>query len=348
VEEGHEVTILTFKLQYPGFLFPGKTQFSAAQEPDDLKIDVAINSINPLNWIRVGRKYKKLMPDVVVFRYWMPFMGPCLGTIARFIKKNKYSRCYAITDNIIPHEKRIGDRPFTTYFLKSIHGFIAMSRKVLSDISLFNEDKPRKYIPHPLYDDFGPAIDKDVAKLALGLDAETNYLLFFGFIRAYKGLDLLLKSFKKVDRERINVKLMVAGEFYENEEYYLDLIEQLGLKDEVILHTDFIPNNHVPLYFSAVDMVTQTYKSATQSGVTQIAYYYKKPMLVTDVGGLAELIPHQKVGYVCAQDENEIARSIEDFYTGNRAESFRAHIEDERKRFEWSSLVEELLTLEKV
>lgn len=347
METGHEVTILTFKLQYPSFLFPGKTQYADANEPEDLDIDVAINSINPFNWLRVGRKYNRLKPDLVVYRYWMPFMGPCLGTLARIINRNKHSRSYAITDNIIPHEKRIGDRPFTSYFLKPMQGFIAMSRKVLFDISIFNNSKPRKYIPHPLYDDFGPAIDKARAKKELGLDEHTNYLLFFGFIRSYKGLDLLLKSFNRVEYHKINVKLIVAGEFYGNEEFYLNLIEELGLKDEVVLHTDFIPNKRVPLYFSAIDMVTQTYKTATQSGVTQIAYYYKKPMLVTNVGGLAELIPHQKVGYVCNQDENEIARSIEDFYTENRTESFKTHIEEERKRFEWSSLVQEILTLEK-
>jgi len=342
---GHEVRILTFSLQYPNFLFPGKTQMSDEEPPEDLDIDVAINSINPFNWIKIGRKYKKWNADLFIFRYWMPFMGPCLGTIARLVSKNPRSKCIAITDNIIPHELRIGDKQLTRYFLKPIHGFVAMSESVLNDISLFNKTKPKKYIPHPLYDNFGPGIDKNLAKQELGLDQEVNYLLFFGFIRAYKGLDLLLRSFSKVDRKKNSLKLVIAGEFYGESAPYLNLIKELKLEGDVLLHTDFIPNNRVPLYFSAADMVTQTYLSATQSGVTQIAYYYKKPMLVTNVGGLAELVPHQKVGYVCSKDETEIASSIEDFYAEKRAESFASYIEQERKRFEWGSLVKEILDL---
>lgn len=343
--QGHEVVLLTFSLQYPSFLFPGKTQWSDEKPPKDLNIDVAMNSVNPLNWIKVGIKYQKMKPDLVIFRYWMPFMAPCLGTIARIVSRNRHTRCIAITDNIIPHEKRKGDHTLTQYFVKSVAGFVAMSRSVLDDIGKFDQLKPRKYIPHPLYDGFGDAVEKQSAKRFLKMDEQYNYLLFFGFIRSYKGLDLLLQALSLVDTVALNLKLIVAGEFYGNKSFYMDLIQDLKLSDAVILHTDFIPNEKVPYYFGAADMVAQTYKSATQSGVTQIAYNYFKPMLVTDVGGLAELVPHQKVGYVCKQNAQEIADCIKDFYKNNRESDFVSNIKEESKKFSWDSLTQELISL---
>jgi len=342
---GYAVTLLTFSLQYPKILFPGKSQFSDAPKPTDLDIDVAINSINPFNWIKVGLQYKKLRPDLVIFRYWMPFMGPCLGTIARLIKKNKLSKCIAITDNIIPHEKRAGDTAFTNYFLKAMDGFVAMSKKVLEDISIFNKIKPRVFVPHPLYDDFGPALPMDEAKKSLSLAVDANYLLFFGFIRKYKGLDLLLQAFAQMDYVKHNTYLIVAGEFYEEAQPYLDLISQLNIADRIILRTDFIPNNQVAQYFSAADMVVQTYKTATQSGVTQIAYFYNKPMLVTNVGGLAELVPHLKVGYVCEQNPSDIAQQLNAFYAQNIAATLTANILIEKEKFSWNKLAEEIVAL---
>jgi len=342
---GYTTTLLTFKLQYPKILFPGKSQYADTPKPTDLNIDVALNSINPFNWISVGLKYKKLKPTVVIFRFWMPFMGPCLGTVARLIKMNKVSQCIAITDNIIPHEKRAGDSLFTQYFLKPMDGFVAMSKKVLEDISIFNRSKPRAFVPHPLYDDFGEALPMETAKQSLGLAVDANYLLFFGFIRKYKGLDLLLNAFAKMDYVKHNAFLIVAGEFYEEAQPYLDLIEKLGIADRVILKTDFIPNNQVAQYFSAADMVVQTYKTATQSGVTQIAYFYDKPMLVTNVGGLAELVPHLKVGYVCEQNPEDIAQQLNAFYENQSAAAFIENILIEKEKFSWRKLAEQILKL---
>lgn len=299
MDDGYEVKILTFKLQYPNFLFPGKTQYSTSEKPKDLDIDVSLNSISPFNWFRNGRKYRKEKYDYVIFRYWMPFMAPCLGVIARMIKSNKHSKCIAITDNIIPHEKRIGDKQLTRFFVKSVDGFLTMSRSVLADLGAFDKTKPKIYNPHPLYDDFGPGKEKEEAKEMLGLEQAVSYILFFGFIRDYKGLDLLLESFAQSGLDS-NIKILVAGEFYTDADKYHRLIETLNIKERVVLHTDFIPDNKVPLYFSACDLVAQTYKSATQSGVTQIAYNYDKPMLVTNVGGLSELVPDNIVGYVCS------------------------------------------------
>ncbi|MDP1728312.1 MAG: glycosyltransferase [Bacteroidota bacterium] len=342
---GHQCEILSFSLQYPGILFPGKTQFSAEPKPDDIVIHAEINSINPLNWFHVGNRFAKNNYDLIVFRYWMSFMAPAFGTIARIIKKKSNARIVAITDNIIPHEKRFYDKSFTNYFLKSIDGFLSMSREVFAQVAILEPNKPKVYVPHPMYDMFGPAIDKAEAKQKLGLEPKTNYLLFFGFIRKYKGLNLLLESFAKVDRKTLNLKLIVAGEFYEDAQPYYDQLKELALSDDVILRTDFIPNSEVSTYFSACDLVVQTYLSATQSGVTQIAYYYNKPMLVTDVGGLAELVPHNKVGYVCKLEPNEIAASITSFYTENKEADFVNGLIEERKKFTWDYLCQQLLGL---
>lgn len=341
-EQGHQVKILTFSLQYPNFLFPGKSQFSTDPKPADLEIEVALNSVNPFNWLKLGNRIRKEKPDLLIFRYWMPFMGPCLGTLSRLVRKNKHTRSVAITDNIIPHEKRFFDTPFTKYFLKSCDGFVTMSKAVLEDLNAFNVNKLAAYNPHPMYESFGPEIDKLVAKEQLGLDKDTSYLLFFGFIRKYKGLDLLLKAFAKSNLSQQKVKLIIAGEYYDKPDEYKELIQDLNLESSLVQANDFIPDSEVSKYFSACDMVVQTYKSATQSGVTQVAYFYNKPMLVTNVGGLAELVPHQKVGYVTPVNEDEIALALKDFYENNREELFVNHVKTERNRFTWNSMIDKL------
>jgi len=342
IEQGHDCEILSFSLQYPSLLFPGKTQFSADPKPNDIRIYSEINSINPLNWIGVGKKFARKKYDLVIFRYWMSFMAPSFGTIARVLQKSG-ARVIAITDNIVPHEKRFFDSAFTDYFLNSCHGFLSMSKEVQAQAQALQPNKKVAYVAHPMYDMFGSAQTKKDAKEQLGLNPNYNYLLFFGFIRKYKGLNLLLDSFAKVDREKYKVKLIIAGEFYEPSEPYLAQINELGLADDVVLKTDFIPNNEVAAYFSASDMVVQTYISATQSGVTQIAYFYDKPMLVTDVGGLSELVPAGKVGYVCQQDSVEIAGAIENFYQAQKYDAFSAGVAEEKQKFTWEFLSEQLL-----
>ena len=341
-KQGHQVKIITFSLQYPDFLFPGKTQYSNSLPPDNIEIEVSLNSINPINWIFLGRKIKNEKPDLVIFRFWMPFMGPSLGTLGRIIRKNKYTKIVAITDNIIPHEKRFGDRLLTSFFLQSCDAFLTMSKAVLDDLKSFNISKPAVFNPHPMYENFGDYIDKLEARKKLGLDKDGGYVLFFGFIRKYKGLDTLLRAFSDQRLKDKKLKLIIAGEYYDSPQEYLKLIEELGLKNSVVLANKYIEDSEVSLYFSAADMVAQTYKTATQSGVTQIAYYYNKPMLVTDVGGLAELVPHQKVGYVTSQDVNEITDCIFDFYENKRASEFSKNIEAERNKFTWESLIEKL------
>ncbi|WP_163717267.1 glycosyltransferase [Mangrovibacterium lignilyticum] len=337
--QGHQVSIETFTLQYPNLLFPGKTQYVDGPEPDHLSIQRTVNSINPVNWLSVGKRIKKEKPDILMIRYWLPFMAPALGSICRLVRSNKHTKVICLADNIIPHEKRPGDQLLTNYFMNSIDGMVAMSQSVLDDIDQFHDGLPRALCSHPLYDNYGPKTDILEAKSLLGLDRDTNYLLFFGFIREYKGLDLLLKAFADKRLKNYPVKLIVAGEFYTKPEPYLELIKKLQLTDRVILRTEFIAEKHVTRYFGACDIVVQPYKSATQSGVTQIGYHFEKPMLVTNVGGLAEIIPHNVIGYVTEPNELEIADALVDFYANNRKSTFEVNIKEEKKKFSWENMV---------
>ncbi len=342
MQRGDQVTIYTFSLQYPGFLFPGKTQYSTDPPPKNLDIRVAVNSVNPFNWIKVGLEIKRLRAEIVVIRYWMPFMAPCLGTLARIIRGNKFSKVVAITDNIVPHEKMPGGGLLSRYFVKSCDGFIAMSRAVLNDLDKFDTVKPRMFSPHPLYDNFGPAIPKELARKKLGLEEGIKYILFFGFIREYKGLDLLIKAFGDERFRNLPVKLLIAGEFYIDSQPYLELITRLGLNDQIVLRTEFIENKEIVNYFCASDIVAQPYKDATQSGVTQIAYHFDKPMLTTNVGGLSEMVPDGIVGYVVAPLVNEISEALWRFFNENKEKEFSANAAIEKKRFSWEILLERI------
>ena len=346
---GDEVRIVTFSLQYPDFLFPGQTQFSTEAGPVDLTIEVSLNSVNPLSWLAVGRRLRRERPDLVVFRFWLPFMGPALGTVARLARSNGHTRVVAITDNVIPHEKGPGDGPLTRYFLSACDGFVTMSRAVLAHLQQLGfGQKPALYRPHPLYDNFGPVRPKAEALAALGLPPEFHYVLFFGFIRAYKGLDILLEALADVRVATLPVKLIIAGEFYEDATPYEALIKKYDLESRLVRATDFIPNGRVADYFSAADLVIQPYKNATQSGVSQVAYHFGRPMLVTDVGGLAELIPAGVVGYVVPPMPGAIAEALVDFYVHNREEAFAAGVRQEARKFSWEVMVAALKEVARV
>lgn len=349
IENGDEVINYTFSLQYPSLFFPGKTQLSDQPAPEGLDIRIKVNSINPFNWIRVGKEISELKPDLLLVRYWTPFMAPCLGKISRIARGNRHTKVIAIADNIIPHEKHLFDTQLTRYFTKSCDGFITMSRSVLYDLKKFRPKAPVVYTPHPLYDIFGSIIPREQALEKLNLSSEYNYLLFFGFIRDYKGLDWLLEAFADERLRKYPIKLIVAGEFYTSSEKYLQIIRDKNLNGLVILRTDFIADQDVACYFGAADMVVQPYKSATQSGVTQIAFQHNKPMLVTDVGGLSEIIPHGKVGYVVEPSSDAIADAILDFYENNRNQSFTNNVIQEKEKFSWGTMIESIeIVFEKV
>ncbi len=346
-EEGAVVDIQTFKLQYPGFLFPGKTQYADWEAPKNLNITVSVNSVNPFNWVKVGLKIKKQKPDILIIKYWLPFMAPCFGTIARIAKKNRHTKVISILDNIIPHEKRIGDKLFSNYFSKSVDAFVGMSKSVLTDLNVFDTKKPRRFCPHPLYDNFGEKIERGTAIKKLGIDPDFSYILFFGLIRDYKGLDWLIEAFADKRFRKQKVKLIVAGEFYSDEEKYAELIKKHNLEEDIIMHNKFIPDAEVGLYFGAADIIAQPYKSATQSGVTQIGYHFEKPMLVTNVGGLAEIIPDEKVGYVVEPNPKAIADKLTAFFETDRADEFLLNILEEKKKYAWSTMTGTIMQLYK-
>lgn len=336
VKEGEDVKLETFTLQYPSFLFPGTTQYSTDPAPEDLNISRTVNSINPFNWFSVGRRIAKENYDMVLVRFWLPFMAPCLGTISRLIRKNKKTKVFAIVDNMIPHEKRIGDITLGKYFVNSVDGFITLSQSVLDDVNKFDKhNKPKICTPHPVYNIYGETCKKELACEKLMIDPSFKYVLFFGFIREYKGLDILMESFKYLPND---IKLIVAGEFYNNSERYKRLEKELNLFGRIHWFTEFIPTNEVATYFSAAEIVAQPYKTATQSGVTQVAYQLEKPMLVTNVGGLAEIVPHGKVGYVTEVNPEAVANAIKDFYENDRTAEFLPHIRTEKQKYSWSEL----------
>lgn len=343
---GHDAQIISYTLQYPDFLFPGSSQYETSGiAPSDIQIHTLINTVNPINWFRVARFIKRENPDFIVFRYWLPFFGPCLGTIGRLVKKGTKIKILALTDNIIPHEKRVGDKPFTNYFVNSCHGFITMSKAVFNDISEFTTTDKKVYSPHPMYETYGEKVTKEEARKKLNLDKDEKIILFFGLIRKYKGLDILLEAMNNPEIKAQQIKLLVAGEFYEDKQPYLDMLEKLGITDRVIFHSQFIPNEEVRYYFCASDLVAQTYRNATNSGVTMVGYYYEKPMLVTDVGGLAELVPHNKIGYTVPVEKQAIAKSIIDYFQHHREEEFISNIRKEKIKYLWPTFINRLLEL---
>ncbi|MNG82182.1 D-inositol 3-phosphate glycosyltransferase [compost metagenome] len=344
-ELGHEVDIYSFTLQYPNFLFPGKSQYSDEPAPAGLNIQTKVNSINPLNWFKVGGELRRAKYDLLIVRFWMPFFGPCLGTIQRQVRKNKHTKIVCIADNIIPHEQRFGDKLLIRYFLKSVDACVTMSKSVLADLKMLSPQMPAVYTPHPLYDNYGLHLSKLDARKLLNIDQQDRVILFFGFIRQYKGLDILLEALADARVRDLNIKLLLAGEFYGDPAPYLALIKKHHLEKSIYMHTDFIPNQEVGRYFSAADCVVLPYRSATQSGITQVAYHFDLPMIVSNVGGLPELVQDGYVGYVVEPNVNSIAEGIASFYRHDKEAQFRTNIIDEKKKYSWDTFGKELLKL---
>ena len=334
---GHEVVIYSFSLQYPGFLFPGKTQYTDAPAPVGLQIKTRIHSINPVNWVQVGRAIRQEAPDRIVVRFWLPFMGMSLGSILRIGARRV--RVTGLVDNFIPHEKRPGDALLARYFSGGCTDFVAMSRSVQADLASAT-GKPVRYAPHPVYDIYGDALPMKAARMTLQLPPDKPLVLFFGLIRAYKGLDLLLEALALSP----GVHAVVAGEPYGDWAPYQDMMERLGLADRVHLFLDYIPDEQVSAFFSAADLVVQPYKSATQSGISQIAYHFEKPMVVTNVGGLPEIVEDGKTGFVVAPEAASVATAIQAYFAIPDPESMISNVRQAKARFSWRYLAGEILT----
>jgi D-inositol-3-phosphate glycosyltransferase len=341
--EGQNIKIFTFSLQYPKILFPGKTQYTDGPAPDGVKIFRRVNSINPLNWTVTGFRIKKERPDILLIRYWLPFMAPCLGTIARIARSNGHTKVICIFDNVVPHEHRPGDKILTKFFTRSIDGAIVMSQTVFDELTFFRKNIPVKLSPHPLFDSYGNKVETKIALSRLNLEADYSYILFFGFIRAYKGLDLLIKAFSDHRLRSLRLKLIIAGEFYEDDTPYRDLVKEHNLGNDIIFFDHFIKDEEVPVFFSVADIVVQPYKSATQSGVTQIAYQYEKPMLVTDVGGLREIVTDGKCGYVVKPEPQFISDALLDYFTNKRQDEFSEEVKKEKEKFSWDKMTNSIV-----
>ena len=350
VSEGHEVELYTFTLQYPSFLFPGKTQYTNEPAPADLTIRRVLNSCNPINWLRVGHAIRKAAPDMLICCYWMSFFAPAFGLVSRIARRNERTRCIALVHNMIPHEPNILDKLFAPYFVASQDGFVALSESVVGDIEKVESQtsrvkRPKTFSPHPIYDHYGERMSKNEACKALNLPADKNYMLFFGLVRAYKGLDLLLGAFGCVKDQLPNLQLIIAGEFYEDEDKYRAQIVQLGLADRVIIRNEFIPDGDLRKYFGAADLIVQPYKTATQSGVTQVAFHFEKPMLVTNVGGLGEIVHDHQMGYACEPTAEAIANDVSDYFTNNRQEAYTSYLQKEKTKYTWSKITEAFIKI---
>lgn len=338
ISEGHEVELITFTLQYPSFLFPGKTQFSEDPAPADLRITRMMNSVGPWSWLKTGRHIRKLHADLVVVPFWHSYMAPCLGTISRLCE----TRVVGLVHNLIPHEHKPGDRLFAKYFCSGADGFTTLSKSVLEDVSAFAPGKKAVFSPHPVYDNFGEPVSRTEACAYLNLPTDGKILLSFGLIRDYKGLDWLIEAYAAM-KDRSNVHLVVAGEFYSDGTKYHDLAKSLGVDDEIIWRTKFVPDSEVKYFFGAADIIVQPYKSATQSGVTQIAYHFEKPMLVTRVGGLPEIVPDGKVGYVVEPVPEAITEGLERFLS--ETPDFSDGLAAEKAKYSWHTFAAAVLSV---
>lgn len=344
-KQGHNVKAYTFTTQYPNFLFPGKTQFVTENDIAD-KIDSVrcLNSINPFSYYKTARLINQQQPDLLVMKYWMSFFGPSLGTAAGRVRK-KGTKVVTILDNVIPHEKRFFDASFTKYFLKRNDGFIAMSESVKNDLLSLAPNAKVILKPHPLYDHFGKKLSREQACKNLNIDPAKKNLLFFGIIRDYKGLDLLIEAFSKLDN---SYQLIIAGEVYGSFDKYQAQIDAIPNKENVKLFNHYISDAQVPDFFSAADVVVLPYKSATQSGITSIAYHFELPLIATDVGGLKESITHEKTGLIVPESTSEkILESIRQYYEGNRQENFRTNILALKEELSWKNFADELIRFSK-
>ncbi|MBS1493692.1 MAG: glycosyltransferase [Bacteroidetes bacterium] len=352
LSKDNDVKIYSFKRQYPEFLFPGKTQYEEGKPLTEFKEGsniISIDSINPFNWIKWGFKIAKENADLIIIKYWIPFFAPAFFTLAWIIRHFSKAKVLFQADNVIPHEKRFGDKFLTKLALSQGDKFQVLSESVAEDLKLFNKkNKPVIHSKHPVYNLFGEKVVKTEAreyiKKEFGVDVVNNkVILFFGYIRKYKGLNYLIDAMKEVAKE-IDVKLLIVGEFYEDETKYREQIMQNNLEKNIFVVSEFMPNEKVRYFFSASDVVVLPYNSATQSGITQIAYFYDKPVIATKVGGLSEVILNENTGYLVEpKNSSEIANAILKFYKENKEEEFSKNVSEEKKKYMWESFVQEII-----
>lgn len=346
---GHWVHILSFYRQYPKLLFPGKSQEEVGETSIPLASDAVIDSVNPLTWIKAGKVAASYGPDLLIFKFWLPFFAPAYGVISRVAKRitrkrGKECKVLFIADNVIPHEKRPGDRLFTRFAFASVDYFIVQSDAVERDLMKVKPEANYAKLPHPVYEIFGERMDRNEARSALNIPSEAPVILFFGYIRKYKGLDILLRAMPALIRKFPEIRLVVAGEFYGDEAEYRTLIAELGIPSKnLVLATDYIANEEVTKYFSAANVTVLPYRSATQSGIVQIAYNFDVPVIATDVGGLAEVVIDGKSGLIADKPTAEaVAESVSTFFSEGLEPQLTEGVREEKQKYTWDRFVQGL------
>jgi len=339
LSQRHDVSVITFRRQYPKFLFPGKSQEETGEAGTMIPAIRVIDTLNPFTWYKAGKIAAQHTPDLIIFKYWMPFFAPAFGVAARVAKKNSGCKALFICDNVIPHERTPIDKTLTSWLFKAADYFVVQSKSVEKDLLSLVKNPKYKFVPHPMYEIFGDQIEKREARSMIGVGENESVVLFFGYIRRYKGLHVLLDAVKKA-LEKIKFKLLVVGEFYDDEKSYRDQIENLNLQNDVVVVSDYVPNDEVAKYFSASDVVVLPYLDATQSGITQIAYNFNKPVITTNVGGLAEVVVDDKTGIVVQPNSSErLAEAIVKFFAEDLAAKFSQRVAEHRKHYSWDNLV---------
>lgn len=340
----HEAKAFTFTRQYPNILFPGKTQFVTSDDkPEIIESDRVLDSMNPFSYYSAAKKIHLFNPSLLLMKYWMSFFAPSLGKTARLLKK-KGVKSISILDNVISHEKKMGEITLTKYFLNSNSGFVVMTESVKNDLLRLKPDAKYILAPHPLYDHFGNKIDKSTARTKLNIPADKKVLLFFGFIRDYKGLDILIEAMKHLDESYL---LVIAGEVYGSFSKYDELIKKLGVENKIVKHVRYISDNEVPLFFSAADVCVLPYKNATQSGIVGISFHFDLPVIATNVGGLGEMIEDGKSGLIVNEISSEaIASAIKKFFTDKSSE-YLSTIENYKQKHSWENLAHKIAEFSK-
>lgn len=341
LEKNHELEAITFKRQYPGFLFPGKTQYvTEADLAYPIPAKPWLDTINPLSYWRTAVRIRNGNPDVILTKYWMTFFAPALGFV--LAKQKKKTIRIAILDNVLPHERRFFDHAFNRYFLKRNDAFVVMTEKVKKDLNLYRPEAPCLLIPHPVYNQFGPKIDRNEALQRLNLShlSDKKILLFFGIIRDYKGLDILLNAISKLPLDH---HLVIAGEAYGDFNKYQKMMDNLGISSRCHVFERYIDDQEVSSFFCGADACVLPYKTATQSGIAGIAQHFTLPLIATPVGGLGETIHHDVNGLIADSPNVEaIVDSISYYFNGSKKPIFARAMEQFNMENSWESFANRL------
>jgi glycosyltransferase involved in cell wall biosynthesis len=342
----HSVNVINFTTQYPKLIFPGKTQYKSQISDYPVAVKRMLSSVNPLTWKKSARYIDELKPDLVIFRFWMPFFALALSNVARHLRKRLNAPFIAICDNIIPHESHLFDAKLTSYFLKRMDKYIVMSKTVEQELLSFIPEAVYNRSPHPIYNIFGDEVPKNTARDILGIKAK-KVILFFGLIRKYKGLDILLQSIPLIKEKLNDFVVLIVGECYEDIDKYKNIIYDLNIEPWVDLRVKFLSDKEIAVTFSAADVIALPYRSASQSGIVQVAYHYNKPVVVSDVGGLPEVVEQGKVGFVVKLDPAEFAKALIEILEGDNSEKMSKEVSKYKQQFSWDYFLQSIYELMK-